>query len=183
MVATNKATLCRISASTVVLKSSPPEQITVDILQPEFSGMNRVKVNVTGSGDYEYALGDGPWQKDNILNNIHYGEHTIFVRDRYGCAIKSIKITIIDYPKYFTPNGDGYHDTWNISSLKSQANAKIYIFDRYGKLLKMITPASEGWDGTFNGKPMPTSDYWFIVEYQDSAQLKKEFRAHFTLKR
>ena len=183
VVATNKATLCRISASTVVLKSSPPEQITVDILQPEFSGMNRVKVNVTGSGDYEYALDDGPWQKDNILNNIHYGEHTIFVRDRYGCAIKSIKITIIDYPKYFTPNGDGYHDTWNISSLKSQANAKIYIFDRYGKLLKMITPASEGWDGTFNGKPMPTSDYWFIVEYQDSAQLKKEFRAHFTLKR
>ena len=47
----------------------------------------------------------------------------------------------------------------------------------------MITPALEGWDGTFNGKPMPTSDYWFIVEYQDSAQLKKEFRAHFTLKR
>lgn len=183
VVATNKSTLCRISASTIVVKSSPPEEITTEILQPEFSSPNSVKVNVIGNGDYEYALDDGPWQKDNILKNVHYGEHTILVRDRFGCGIKSIKITIIDYPKYFTPNGDGYHDTWNISSLKSQANAKIYIFDRYGKLLKMISPASRGWDGTFNGKPMPASDYWFLIEYLDSGKAAKHFRAHFTLKR
>jgi len=151
VVATNKATLCRISASTVVVKSSPPEEITTEILQPEFSSPNSVKVNVIGNGDYEYALDDGPWQKDNILKNVQYGEHTVWVRDRFGCGVKSVKITIIDYPKYFTPNGDGYHDTWNISSLKAQANAKIYIFDRYVKLLKMISPASRGWDGTFNG--------------------------------
>ncbi len=183
VVATNKATLCRISASTVVVKSSPPEEITTEILQPEFSSPNSVKVNVIGNGDYEYALDDGPWQKDNILKNVQYGEHTVWVRDRFGCGVKSVKITIIDYPKYFTPNGDGYHDTWNISSLKAQANAKIYIFDRYGKLLKMISPASRGWDGTFNGQPMPTSDYWFLIEYLDSGKAAKQFRAHFTLKR
>jgi gliding motility-associated-like protein len=62
-----------------------------------------------------------------------------------------ITINIIDYPKYFTPNGNGYHGTWNISSLKPESNAKIYIFDRYGKLLKEIRPWSDGWDGTFNG--------------------------------
>lgn len=183
VVATNKSTLCRISASTVVVKSSPPEYVTAEILLPEFSSPNRVKVNVAGKGDYEYALDDGPWQKDNILNSIHYGEHTIHVRDQYGCGIKTLKINIIDYPKYFTPNGDGYHDTWNISSLKSQANAKIYIFDRYGKLLKMLEPALKGWDGTYNGQPMPSSDYWFLIEYLDSAKTKKQFRAHFTLKR
>jgi gliding motility-associated-like protein len=110
--------------------------------------------------------------------------HTISVRDRFGCAIETLKINIIDYPKYFTPNGDGYHDTWNISSLRHQANAKIYIFDRYGKLLKEIRPSGEGWNGTFNGQPMPTSDYWFLVEYySQSSKALNQFKAHFTLKR
>ena len=144
----------------------------------------KLKVEVIGKGDYEYALNDGPWQKENILTNVYHGEHSIHVRDRYGCAVKTIRIVNIDYPKYFTPNGDGYHDTWNISSLKSQANAKIYIFDRYGKLLKELSPASIGWNGTFNGRPMPTADYWFKVEYMSPTTNKiEQFRANFTLKR
>ncbi len=184
VVVTNKTTLCRISASTVVIESFPPESITTKILHPAFTSPNEVQVDVKGRGDYEFALDDGPWQKNNILKNVHYGMHTIYVRDRYGCAIEKVKINIIDYPKYFTPNGDGYHDTWNISSLRHQANAKIYIFDRYGKLLKEIRPAGEGWNGTFNGQPMPTTDYWFVLEYYtEELNSLKRFKAHFTLKR
>lgn len=184
VVVTNKTTLCRISASTVVIESFPPESIATTILHPAFTSPNEVQVDVKGRGDYEYALDEGPWQKNNILKNVHYGMHTIYVRDRYGCAIEKVKLNIIDYPKYFTPNGDGYHDTWNISSLRHQANAKIYIFDRYGKLLKEIRPAGEGWNGTFNGQPMPTTDYWFIVEYYtEASNIMKQFKAHFTLKR
>ena len=97
---------------------------------------------------------------------------------------EEITTNILDYPKYFTPNGDGYHDTWNISSLKPKSNAKIYIFDRYGKLLKEIRSSIDGWDGTFNGIPMPSNDYWFSVEYQvDGLDKLKQFKAHFTLKR
>ncbi|MGC6525807.1 MAG: T9SS type B sorting domain-containing protein, partial [Flavobacteriaceae bacterium] len=184
VLATNKVTLCRIPASTIVIESFPPETVSAEFLLPEFSTPNKLKVEVTGKGDYEYALDDGPWQKENILTNVYYGKHSIHVRDRYGCAVKTIRIVNIDYPEYFTPNGDGYHDTWNISSLKSQANAKIYIFDRYGKMLKDLSPTSDGWNGTFNGQPMPTSDYWFLVEYESPTTKKREqFRAHFTLKR
>lgn len=171
-------------SSTIVIESFPPESVSAEFLLPEFSTPNKLKVEVTGKGEYEYALDDGPWQKENILTNVYHGEHSIHVRDRYGCAVKTIRIVNIDYPKYFTPNGDGYHDTWNISSLKSQANAKIYIFDRYGKLLKELSPASDGWNGTFNGQPMPTSDYWFLVEYESpTTKNTEQFRAHFTLKR
>ncbi|MDC0380914.1 T9SS type B sorting domain-containing protein [Flavobacteriaceae bacterium] len=184
VLATNKVTLCRIPASTIVIESFPAESVSAEFLLPEFSTPNKLKVEVIGKGDYEYALNDGPWQKENILTNVYHGEHSIHVRDRYGCAVKTIRIVNIDYPKYFTPNGDGYHDTWNISSLKSQANAKIYIFDRYGKLLKELSPASDGWNGTFNGQPMPTSDYWFLVEYESpTTKNTEQFRAHFTLKR
>ncbi|MEQ3665458.1 T9SS type B sorting domain-containing protein, partial [Olleya sp.] len=61
-----------------------------------------------------------------------------------------------------------------------------YIFDRYGKLLKQLSPSGLGWDGTYNGNPMPTSDYWFTVEYRepnDTSNTRKQFKAHFTLKR
>ncbi|NRD21237.1 T9SS type B sorting domain-containing protein, partial [Winogradskyella eckloniae] len=85
-------------------------------------------------------------------------------------------------PLYFTPNGDGFNETWNIAGIGS--NAKIYIFDRYGKLLKQLSPDGSGWDGTFNGNKMPTSDYWFTVEYDEpGTDIRKEFKAHFTLKR
>ena len=184
VVVTNQLTLCEMSISALLIKSSPPEEIMTKILHPPFTSPNALEVVVTGAGKYQYALEDGPWQEENIFANLGYGEHRISVRDRLGCAVEEITINIIDYPKYFTPNGDGYHDTWNISSLKSESNAKIYIFDRYGKLLKEIRPWSDGWDGTFNGIPMPSNDYWFSVEYQvDGSDELKQFKAHFTLKR
>ena len=81
-------------------------------------------------------------------------------------------------------NGDGRNETWNIVGFGGQANAKIYIFDRFGKLLKQISPSGLGWNGTYNGRPMPTSDYWFTAEYSEPVSgEQKQFRAHFTLKR
>jgi gliding motility-associated-like protein len=82
-----------------------------------------------------------------------------------------------------TPNQDGYHDTWNIIALGDiDPTAKIYIFDRYGKLLKQLSPTGSGWDGTYNGNPMPSTDYWFRVEYRINDELR-EFKGHFTMKR
>ena len=92
------------------------------------------------------------------------------------------QIQVINYPHYFTPNGDGYHDTWNIVGFEGQPNTKIYIFDRFGKLLKQISSTGLGWDGKYNGVLMPSTDYWFTVDYMEQ-NATKQFRAHFTLKR
>ena len=101
-----------------------------------------------------------------------------------GCSnsITKSNILVIDYPRFFTPNGDGYNESWNIVSLRDDPTAKIRIFDRYGKLLKEITPNSGGWNGFYIGQPMPSTDYWFVVEYTEQDVLKK-FRSHFSLKR
>ncbi|WP_188362110.1 T9SS type B sorting domain-containing protein, partial [Flavobacterium orientale] len=144
-----------------------------------------ITVNVTGGlGDYEYQLDNGPFQDSNVFTDVSAGSHTITVRDKNdgGCDTVIIIKTAINYPLFFTPNGDGYNDTWNIIGLGDQPFAKIYIFDRYGKLLKQISPTSNGWDGTFNGQPLPSTDYWFTVTYEEDAQMK-EFKAHFSLKR
>ena len=70
--------------------------------------------------------------------------------------------------------------------LAQQTDATIYIFDRYGKLIKQIAANGEGWDGTFNGNPVPSTDYWFTVTYKEyigDKEITKEFKAHFSLKR
>ena len=117
-----------------------------------------------------------------MFTNVGSGAHTIDVRDVNQCGMISKEEFIVDYPKYFTPNGDGYHDTWNISALNGQANSKIYIFDRFGKLIKEITPATAGWNGTFNGEPLPSADYWFVVNYEEKG-IAKEFKSHFAMKK
>ena len=96
--------------------------------------------------------------------------------------ILNTEILVIHYPKYFTPNGDGTHDTWKIVGLEAKHNAKIYIFDRYGKLIKQINPTGDGWNGMYNGQQAPSTDYWFNVEYTENEQ-PKQFKAHFSLKR
>ncbi|WP_395634167.1 T9SS type B sorting domain-containing protein, partial [Flavobacterium sp.] len=55
-------------------------------------------------------------------------------------------------------------------------------FDRYGKLLKQLSASGDGWDGTYNGQPLPSTDYWFTVDYPENG-LMKQFKAHFSLKR
>ncbi|KGD69204.1 T9SS type B sorting domain-containing protein [Flavobacterium aquatile] len=82
----------------------------------------------------------------------------------------------------FMLNGDGIHENWNIVGLSGQPSSKIYIFDRFGKLIKQISSTSDGWDGTFNGQMMPSTDYWFTVDFMEQGK-SKQFKAHFSLKR
>ena len=166
-----------------MIESGPPI-VTAELTTVVFSDNHVIDASVTGNGIYEFSLDDGPWQESNIFENVSGGLHTVKARDLNGCGIGETTILVIDYPHYFTPNGDGYNDTWNIYGIQTQANSKIYIFDRYGKLVKQLSPTGEGWNGTFNGTLLPTSDYWFTVEYDEPISVeRKTFRAHFTLKR
>ena len=133
--------------------------------------------------NYSYQLDYGPFQESPVFENVASGMHSLTVKDVNGCSeLTNDNVLVINYPKYFTPNGDGFNDTWNIFGLKDQLDSRIYIFDRYGKLLKEISPNGSGWDGTYIGQPMPATDYWFTVEYSEQNSVKK-FKAHFSLKR
>lgn len=150
-----------------------------------FSNNQVVTISPTAAnGNYSYKLDDGPFQVSPVFEFVSSGYHAVTVIDNNGCSspISKSNILVIDYPRFFTPNGDGYNENWNIFSLRDDATAKIHIFDRYGKLLKEITPNGVGWNGLYIGRPMPSDDYWFVVEYTEQNTIRK-FRSHFSLKR
>jgi gliding motility-associated-like protein len=142
---------------------------------------NTITVTASGLGDYEYALDEGLFQSTGFFDTVSIGIHTVYVRDKNGCGETQQIVHVLGAPKYFTPNGDGIHDTWNIAGISESFNSRsiIYIFDRYGKLIKQISPVGPGWNGTFNGKQMPGDDYWFTVQFEDGRSAK----GNFTLKR
>ncbi|MFI2742263.1 T9SS type B sorting domain-containing protein [Zhouia sp. PK063] len=149
----------------------------------DISDNNIVTVFTEGEGNYEYALNNvnGPYQDSNIFENVSSGFSTVYVRDKNGCGIISKEIAVIGYDKYFTPNGDGVNDFWNIKGISNfiQPNSFIFVFDRYGKVVKQLHAGDKGWDGTSQGIMVPSSDYWFRVLLQDG----RTFKGHFTLKR
>ena len=187
---TNNLTSCEASSSAEIIQSNGPS-FEVNVLSLAFDGTHSLEVtNIVGDGDYEFAVDNGPWSSlgegevNIIFDNLEAGVRQVRGRDVGGCGEVIIEVSLIDYPQFFTPNADGYNDRWNIIGLGNQFNAKIYIFDRYGKLLKQLNPSSPGWDGTYNGKAMPGNDYWFSVEYEEpSTGTMQEFKANFTLKR
>ncbi len=166
-----------------VIESAPPT-VTAVVSTEAFASTHIIQATATGLGHYEYNIDQGPWQDTGLFVGVNPGERVVNVRDLNGCGVAQVTVYVIDFPKYFTPNGDGYHDSWNIVGVSDQFNAKIQIFDRYGKLLKEIRPSSDGWDGTYNGSILPSSDYWFVLSYNDPITGKsKLLNAHFTLKR
>jgi gliding motility-associated-like protein len=155
---------------------------SIDIV--DLADVNSITVNVTGLGDYEFALDDvnGPYRDSNFFENVPMGLHDIYVRDKNGCgSLGPVTVAVLGIPQYFTPNGDGYNDYWNVKGVSTQFNylSTIYIFDRFGKLLKQIGTTGLGWDGTFNGQLMPADDYWYNIKFEDGRSAK----GHFTLKR
>ncbi|UGS24311.1 T9SS type B sorting domain-containing protein [Flavobacterium channae] len=140
-----------------------------------------IEISNTSLGDYEYSLDGINYQDSPIFYHLEAGEYTVFVQDKKGCGIVFETFYILDYPKYFTPNNDGYNDTWFIKNLdkRNLENSTITIFDRYGKLLKQLTGLGDGWNGTFNGQTLPATDYWFEIQLSNG----KSVKGHFTLKR
>ena len=168
-------------ASAEVVEMPKPETLVLET-SAYFADAQVIYAQVLPVGNYEYQLDGGNYQSSNVFGGISSGTHTVTVRDLNHCGELSDSVELLDFPRFFTPNNDTYNDTWNIFELGNQANAKIYIFDRLGKLLKQLSPADPGWDGTYNNKELPATDYWFVVYYKENNE-DKVFKSHFALKR
>ena len=174
---------CGYNPSTVIVEKSSQAIATLTVTGV-FENIIDIIINLTGGfGTYVYQMDSGPLQTDTVFHNASSGEHIITIHDIKGnCGMLTLVANVLKYPKYFTPNGDGFNDTWNIWALANQLEEVIYIYDRYGKLIKQLSPAGQGWDGTYNGQPLPSADYWFQVFFKNN-DIPQEFKGHFSMKR
>ncbi|QXP61489.1 T9SS type B sorting domain-containing protein [Olleya sp. HaHaR_3_96] len=177
---------CQKTKTIIVEASNTATIENIEVIDGSLNS-NVVAVIASGEGDYLFELLNSEnmstgFQSSNIFTNVKPGIYTVNVKDiKNNCGIVTQLFSVVGFPLYFTPNNDGQNDFWQVYGVSNQfqPNSVIQIFDRYGKLLNQFTPSSQGWDGTFNGLPMPTNDYWFTVKLQDG----RVYKDHFTLKR
>mgnify|MGYP003600323547 FL=1 len=177
---TNNATSCSKTLDILVTGSQIATIQDIEIV--ELSDNNSVEIIVTGSGDYVYSLdNEDGYQTSNLFENVTMGFHIVYIKDLKGCGVVEKEIAVLGVPHFFTPNGDGINDTWNIKGAndKFYSNSIIYIFDRFGKLIKQIKPFGPGWDGKYNGQVLTSNDYWYSIKFDDGRSAK----GHFSLKR
>ncbi|WP_290847135.1 T9SS type B sorting domain-containing protein [Flavobacterium sp.] len=138
-----------------------------------------VHTNESDTGDFLYSVDNGmTFQSSNVFNGLAPGEYHVVVKDLGECDSDDDVVYLLMYPKFFTPNDDGYNDYWKVKFDEFEPNIQTFIYDRYGKLITGF-PVGGRWDGTYNGKLLPSTDYWFVVIRQDG----RELRGHFAMKR
>ena len=168
-----------ISTRTITVTASNIATIN-QIQVSDLADENSIVVLVS-NGNYEYSIDNEYYQSSTTFSNILPGVYTVYVRDLDGCGIATQEVSVLGIPKYFTPNGDGINDYWNIKgfSQNSTSTVVIAIFDRFGKLITTFTPLNMGWDGTYNKKLLVSDDYWYSIELEGGRIVK----GHFSLKR
>ncbi len=169
--------------TTQVFNVTESEQANIEIVDTvDFSDPNNITITISGIGNYLYQLDDQDPQESNVFENVGIGYHTITVYDLNGCSEISKEVLVLDFPKYFTPNGDMVNETWHVLGVETIPGTVIYIYDRYGKQITYLTATSRGWDGTYNGYNLPATDYWFVANVKGGGY---DFQAkgHFALRR
>ncbi|MFD2550299.1 choice-of-anchor L domain-containing protein [Bizionia sediminis] len=168
-------------ASTRIISVLPSNLPTIeDIAIMDASSNNSVTITVSGDGTYEYALDFGTFQNSPTFYNVSAGLHSITVNDVNGCGFVSKEISVLGFPKFFTPNGDGMNDMWRPIGLNPRtAQMQIAIFNRYGKLIKQLNRANAAWNGTYEGQLLGADDYWFRATLPNG----KIYTGHFSLVR
>lgn len=149
-------------------------------------GLNfTIEISASGSGLYEYSIDGDTFQGSPIFTGLVAGNYTVFVRDKNGCGtverVLELRYPDTGFPPYFSPNGDGINDHWQYIRpiLNPLSIVKIYIYDRYGKVIAQFGPNSKGWDGRYGNTAMPADGYWYKAITLD----QKVFTGHFSLVR
>jgi gliding motility-associated-like protein len=184
----NSGSGCLSFPHTIDIQPSIIASINYDDFTIEDDALNNsilIHTDNLGIGDYEFAINDpnGDYQDDPLFEELLPGIHTIYIRDKNNCGTIAQDVSVLGYPKFFTPNFDGVNDKWTVLGVSAMfyESATVYIFDRFGKLVGNFDLHGTGWDGSFNGEILPATDYWFTVNLVDLKGNIREKKGHFSL--
>ena len=125
---------------------------------------------LTVTGDPTYIWSTGEFTQEITVNPLITTYYTAYAVDpSNGClGIDSVRV-FVGMNEGFSPNADGYNDTWEITYLNQYSNVKVEIFNRWGsKIWESLSPSVENWDGTYKGSDLPSGTYYYIISFDGS---------------
>lgn len=185
---------CESETKQIVITESAKAVLTSEAITVTDDSQNNsivIDTNILGIGDYEFQLSNlqgtiiRSYQESPLFENLQGGVYTLEVRDKNGCGITVFDISVLSFPRFFTPNEDGINDVWQVKGVHPNfyQSGSITIFDRFGKSLAKFSTQDRGWEGTYGGKKLPSNDYWFFIELIDINGVPRIRRGHFSLLR
>jgi gliding motility-associated-like protein len=199
VIATSSISGCNSEETKILIKESSISTITIDDIEindnsdnSNNNDDNNIQINTLnlGLGDYEFRLLDETntiireYQDEPFFENLEGGIYTIEVNDKNGCGSITLKASLLGFPEFFTPNGDGINDIWQVGgvSIDFYKSGEVNVFDRYGKFITTYSiNDNTGWDGTYNGFALPSNDYWFSIILIDKDDNISRRVGHFSL--
>lgn len=158
------------------------DPLTLDVVK---TSPNEITATASGGfGGYEYFFNNVSYGSSNVYTSNQDETVTVRVVDLRGCeAVMAFPFDftgMLDIPNFFTPDGDNNNDFWYPRNRDYFPNLEVIIYDRYGRVVARLDQVSK-WDGNYDGKPVPTGDYWYVVNANDKE--KQQYVGHFTLYR
>ncbi len=179
---------CESEEQSFIVVNSEKATVTIeDVIITDDSDNNSIEIKTEniGNGNYEFTIDNinGNYQKEPFFDNLSTGIHTLFIKDVGGCGTESFVFSLLSYPKYFTPDKNGNNDVWNIIGYDQTfyTSSNISIYNRFGKIIYKIDENNRGWDGTYQGKNLPSNTYWFKAILTDINGLSIEKTGNFSL--
>ncbi|WP_028890338.1 T9SS type B sorting domain-containing protein, partial [Tenacibaculum ovolyticum] len=182
--ATDTVTSCSESLVSDPIDIEDIQALTMTI---DDSQKNKLIANVDfGLPPYSFTVDGVDYEDENEIVILQTKDYTITVTDARGCevtlTVRGVYVTITVL-NLFTPDGDGVNDFWYPLEVENYHNLKVYIFDRYAREITKFRGMQQGWDGTYDGKPLPAGDYWYTLYYNELSGEEKKLMGHFTLYR
>lgn len=178
--------LCHVRYTMFNLNLSQYTPIDFEVeIAANFKGIKSdLKIKTDNYNNYNFKLDDGVWSSNNEFYDLSIGKHIVSVKSITDCNITTKVVYVFGFPVFFTPNGDGYNDVWSIKNIPDYFEPQIQIFDRYGRILKVLNATNTCWDGTVKGELLPEDDYWYNLSFKDPNSGNYITKSsHFTLKR
>ncbi|RYE29955.1 MAG: T9SS type B sorting domain-containing protein, partial [Sphingobacteriaceae bacterium] len=172
-------TTTNVVSNRIVIKVNPIPVVSAGRDTTVFKGANFSLNGFATGSNLQYQWSPATYLSNtNILNPIITPllttKYTLRVINAAGCeatAQVTVKVfTKIVIPNTFTPNADGINDTWNIAGLADYPGATIDVYNRYGQQV-FRTAIYKQWDGTYNGKPLPLSTYYYVINPKNNMAL------------
>ena len=149
--------------------------VSADITDLTCSGLPDGTITISasgGTGTYEYSVDEGQqFITDSVFTGLNQGNYIINIKDDNDCTSEDFPVTISQLAgcklviyDAFSPNGDDKNPVWNIGNIDQFPDCTVKIYNIWGIQVFSSAGYPEPWDGTYNGKILPSGTYYYVID-------------------